>query len=176
MRDGADIVGYVVLNVDGETGGIYDMGVAPLSAAGVRGGVGRRRSGPRPRRELHQRHVECDRRRRAGVPEGRLPLARSRHDLVALPAQPATTGRLRPPSALHTLVTLCHKGSWVEQAGGAPSTAGTMARARTNVSRRLLVSARTRLSADDWKTTTRPSPPIPETKLGRPPRHRSRPR
>jgi GNAT superfamily N-acetyltransferase len=31
VRDGADVVGHTVLNVAGETAGIYDMGVAPRS-------------------------------------------------------------------------------------------------------------------------------------------------
>ena len=31
VRDGGTTVGHVVLNVDDETGGIYDMGVAPRS-------------------------------------------------------------------------------------------------------------------------------------------------
>ncbi len=31
VRDGETTVGHVVLNVDGETGGVYDMGVAPRS-------------------------------------------------------------------------------------------------------------------------------------------------
>jgi ribosomal protein S18 acetylase RimI-like enzyme len=31
VRDGTNVVGHAVLNVDGESGGIYDMGVAPQS-------------------------------------------------------------------------------------------------------------------------------------------------
>jgi ribosomal protein S18 acetylase RimI-like enzyme len=31
VRDGGSLVGHVVLHVEGDTGGIYDMGVAPVA-------------------------------------------------------------------------------------------------------------------------------------------------
>ena len=88
--DGQVLVGHVVLHVEGDTGGVYDMGVAPSRATpGPRDGadVGRSQGGGTTR--LREPDAERDRRRRDSLPERRL-ASLGRHHVVALPA--ALTG------------------------------------------------------------------------------------